>query len=43
MNKPILFVNACVREESRTRRLAKLLLTKLARPYEEVRLSEVSS
>ena len=42
MNKPILFVNACVREESRTRRLAKLLLTKLARPYEEVRLSEVS-
>ena len=38
MERPILFINACVRKESRTRRLAEKLLLKLGRPYEEVRL-----
>ena len=38
----ILFVNACVREESRTKRLADNLLEKLGEPVEEVKLSEIS-
>ena len=38
MDKPILFVNACVRKESRTRQLAEKLLAKLGGDYEEVRL-----
>lgn len=37
----ILFVNACVREGSRTRRLAERLLEKREGPVEEVRLDEV--
>ena len=38
----VLFVNACVREESRTKRLADYLLEKLGEPVEEVKLSEIS-
>ncbi len=34
--KPVLFINACVRKGSRTGRLAKCVLRKLDRPYEEV-------
>lgn len=40
MEKSVLLINACVRKESRTRRLAEKLLTKLNRPYEEVCLHE---
>ncbi len=36
----ILFVNACVRKESRTKRLADCLLAALNRPFEEQRLAE---
>ncbi len=42
MKKTILFVNACVRKESRTMRLAEKLLLKLDEPFEEVRLAEIS-
>ena len=42
MERPILFINACVRKESRTRRLAEKLLFKLDRPYEEVRLDRLN-
>ena len=42
MDRPILFINACVRGESRTRRLAEKLLEKLSRPVEEVRLEDIS-
>ena len=41
MEQPILFVNACVRKESRTRILAEQLLMKLDQPAVEVRLAEV--
>ena len=41
MKTPILFVNACVRRESRTRRLAEKLLLALGEPWEEVRLEAV--
>jgi len=36
----ILYVNACVRSESRTDRIARVLLARLGGEYEEVRLSE---
>ncbi len=42
MKKPILFINACVRKESRTRRLAEQLLIKLNDPVEEICLNEIS-
>ena len=42
MERPILYVNACVRRESRTRRLAEALLKKLGAPYEEVRLEGIN-
>ena len=42
MDRPVLFVNACVRKESRTRRLAEKLLSKLGRPYEEVCLEKIA-
>ncbi len=42
MNKPILYVNACVRKNSRTKLLAEKLLASLGRPIEEVRLEEIS-
>lgn len=40
MERPMLYVNACVRKESRTRRLAEALLKKLNKPYEEIRPAE---
>lgn len=42
MNKPILYVNACMRKNSRTKLLAEKLLARLGRPIEEVRLEEIS-
>ena len=42
MKKSVLFINACVRKESRTERLAKKLLSKLSSPVEELRLHEIS-
>ena len=42
MESPILFVNACVRKESRTRILAEKLLARLGRPYEEVCLERTA-
>lgn len=42
MEKPVLYINACVRKESRTRRLAEKLLQRLNRPYEEIRLAETA-
>ena len=42
MESPILYVNACVRNESRTKRLAERLLAMLGKPYEEIRLQEIS-
>ena len=42
MKKPVLFINACVRKESRTKQLADQLLAKLNAPAEEVRLEEVA-
>ena len=36
-----LFINACVRETSRTKELADCLLSKSGRPYEEVRLDTI--
>ena len=42
MNNPILFVNACVREASRTRRLAGRLLDRLSGPFDEVRLNKIA-
>lgn len=41
MEKTTLFVNACVRKESRTKALADQLLRKLGGPYEEVRLMDI--
>lgn len=38
----ILFINACVRRESRTERLARRLLSNLGGPVEEVRLNEIA-
>ena len=38
MMRSILFIDACVRRESRTRRLAERLLMKLDRPCESIRL-----
>ena len=37
----ILFVNACVRSDSRTRKLAEAVLSKLAGDYEEIRLEDM--
>ena len=42
MDKSILYVNACVRKESRTQRLAEKLLSILDKPFEEIRLEEIS-
>ena len=38
----ILFINACVRSDSRTRRLAGAVLEKLGGEYEELILEDVS-
>ena len=37
----ILYVNACVRRDSRTKRLAECLLEKLDEPFTEVRLENI--
>ena len=37
----VLFVNACVREESRTRQFAEKLLEKLGEDYVELKLEDV--
>ena len=42
MEKQILYVNACVRKASRTKRLAEKLLSKLGEPYEELCLKKVA-
>lgn len=41
MDGSVLYVNACVRNDSRTQRLAEKLLSRLNRPYEEIRLEEI--
>ncbi len=41
MSEPILYVNACVRKDSRTAKLAKKLLTRLDKPYEEIVLEGI--
>ena len=38
----ILFINACVREESRTRRLAEKILSKFEEPITELKLTDCS-
>lgn len=38
----ILFINACVRKDSRTRRMADCLLARLGEPYEEICLKDVT-
>ena len=38
----VLFINACVRNASRTKRLADCLLAKLNKPYEEICLHEIA-
>ena len=42
MNRSILYINACVRKESRTEKLAQKLLARLDMPYEEIRLEDIS-
>ncbi len=42
MEKQILYVNACVRKESRTRKLAEKLLSKLGESYEELCLEKIA-
>ena len=42
MEKRILYVNACVRKESRTKILAEKLLARLDAPYEEIRLATIT-
>ena len=42
MEKRILYVNACVRKESRTKILAEKLLARLDAPYEEIRLETIT-
>ena len=42
MEKQILYVNACVRKESRTKRLAEKLLSRLGEPYEELCLEKIA-
>ena len=41
MKNSILYINACVRQESRTRKLADKLLEKLNLPYEEICLKDI--
>lgn len=42
MNGSILYINASVRKESRTEKLAQKLLARLDMPYEEIRLEDIS-
>lgn len=41
MSEPILYVNACVRKDSRTAKLAKKLLARLDESYEEIILEDI--
>ncbi|MBO5551075.1 MAG: NAD(P)H-dependent oxidoreductase [Lachnospiraceae bacterium] len=41
MSEQILYVNACVRKDSRTAKLAKKLLARLDEPYEEIILEDI--
>ena len=41
MERPILFINACVRKESRTKRLADKLISLIGKPFEEVDLKDI--
>jgi len=41
MKESTLYVNACVRKDSRTRKLAEKLLIKMGRPYDELCLESV--
>ena len=38
----VLFINACVRNASRTKRLADCFLAKLNKPYKEICLHEIA-
>ncbi len=40
MKRPVLYVNACVRKESRTRKLAEKLLLRMDKSYEEICLPD---
>lgn len=42
VKRSVLFINACVRKESRTRALAEKLLMKLDKPYEEICLENIT-
>lgn len=42
MDRPVLFVNACVRKESRTELLAVKLLERINRPFDEVCLRSIT-
>ena len=42
MERSILYVNACVRKDSRTKKLAEKLLIKLGKPYEEICLEDIT-
>ena len=41
MDRQVLYINACVRKESRTEKLAERLLLKVAKAYEEIRLEDL--
>lgn len=41
MSRPVLLINACTRENSRTRKLAEKVVERLELPFEEIRLNEV--
>lgn len=42
MEKSILYINACVRKESRTKKLTEKLIDKLNMPYEEICLEDIN-
>ncbi|ETP70965.1 acyl carrier protein phosphodiesterase, partial [Lachnospiraceae bacterium JC7] len=42
MENPVLYINACVRKDSRTRKLAEKLLNKLDRPYKEIHIGDMA-
>lgn len=41
MQESVLYVNACVRKDSRTAKLAKKLLTRIDKPYTEIILEDI--
>lgn len=42
MEKTVLFINACVRKESRTRKPAEKLLHILDKPYKEICIGDIA-